>query len=97
MTRAVRGACRRIYGAFDEFAPCGVWTLNAVEAWLADEGATRRSLRVFAHPPAVRRVRSVAALPCAGDSGRTRTQEKRRRSTGAASARRSAGPHEDRP
>ena len=61
MARAVRCACRRTYGAFDEFAPCGVSTLNAVEGRLADEGATRRSLRVFAilHSSVRRRVGSV--------------------------------------
>jgi hypothetical protein len=41
MARAVRGACRGIYAAFDEFAPCGVWTLNAVEGRLAPQGSNR--------------------------------------------------------
>ena len=61
MARAFRGACRGIYAVFDEFAPRGVWTLNAVEGRLADEGATRRSLRVFAilHSSVRRRVGSV--------------------------------------
>ena len=92
MTRAVRGACRRIYGAFDEFAPCGVSTLNAVEGRLADEGATRRSLRVSAilrAPPGTFR-ESVAALPRAVVG----LGHRRRRSTGAASR---TGPHEGRP